>query len=154
MPHTQCMESERALPTVDRVDLAGTIVGLVVLAVAVGWLSWMALWVGSVTGRCEGQVHVCDDGVIAAGVGIAMVGPLLIGVAALIVSVVRLAAQRPAWWVPPVAFLVAIAVVFGGAGIAHLGVQQGPRTAWSPEEPGACRPAPEDPYRCTEYRSW
>ncbi len=147
-------ESEASVRSVDRVDLAGTIVGLIILAVAVGWLSWMGLWVGAVTGRCDGGVYVCDDGVIAAGVVIAMVGPLLVGLAALIVSVVRLAVRRPAWWIPPLAFLVAIGVLFGGAALAHLGVQDGPRPVWSPEEPGACRPAPEDPYRCTEYRHW
>ncbi len=114
----------------------------------------MAIFVHGVSGRCGGGVYVCDDGVIAAGVVIAQVGVLVVGVGALIASIVRLAARRPAWWVPPVAFLVAIGVLFGGAALAQLGVQQGPRPVWSPEEPGACRPAPEDPYRCTEYRHW
>ena len=108
----------------------------------------------ALSGGATAVSHVCDDGIIASGVVIAQVGVLVVGVGALIASIVRLAARRPAWWVPPVAFLVAIGVLFGGAALAQLGVQQGPRPDWSPDEPGACRPAPEDPYRCTEYRHW
>ncbi|WP_136707521.1 hypothetical protein [Agromyces sp. H66] len=146
--------SSRASRPVDAGDLVATIAGLLLLAAGMVWRAWTGLWVSAVSGRCGDLVSACNDEVIAIGTAIAVVAPLVLWFAALVVAIVRLAKRRAAWWVAPAAFVVAIIVQYGGAAVAQLGVQPGPRPAWSSEQPGACRPAPDDPYRCTEYRRW
>ena len=135
-------------PPVNRADAAATIAGLGLLAIAVGWLSWVAIFVHGVSGRCGGGVYVCDDGVIAAGVVIARVGVLVVGVGALIASIVRLAARRPAWCRPRrrrrprgggSGRRPSRGRLFGGSSalVAAVGVQQCERVhlvVWSPEE--------------------
>lgn len=100
-------------------DLILTIVGLLVLVPAVLWLAWMGAWVGSVTGQC--QFNVCNDGAIAAGRGMAGLGPVVVWVVALVASIVLLALRRRASWIPPIAFLVAIGVLYAGAELAEWG---------------------------------
>jgi hypothetical protein len=100
-------------------DLVATIVGLLLLVAGVLWLAWMGFWVGAVTGQC--QYRVCNDDAIAAGMMMAALGPVVVWVVALVVSIVLLILRRTAWWIPPVAFLVAIAVLNIGAALAHWG---------------------------------
>jgi hypothetical protein len=100
-------------------DLILSIVGLLLLVPGVLWLAWMGAWVGSVTGQC--QFHACDDGAITLGRGMAGLGPVVVWGVALVASIVVLVLRRRASWIPPVAFLVAIAVLHAGAWIAEWG---------------------------------
>nr|WP_240665820.1 DUF6264 family protein [Agromyces sp. LHK192] len=103
-----------------RWNIATTTVALVLLIPAVLGLAWMGLWVQAVTGQCS-TFNVCNDGLIIAGTAVAMLAPIVLWFAAVVVSIVLIVRERWAWWVAPVALVVAYAVQWLGSGIAQWG---------------------------------
>ena len=101
-------------------DLFATIVGMLLLAAAALYLGYWGLWVSSVTWRCGGN-YICNEGLVSTGLFMASAGPVVVWVVALIGVIVLLALSRRAWWVAPVALLLAIAAQNIGSWLARYG---------------------------------
>ncbi|WP_255355585.1 DUF6264 family protein [Agromyces sp. Soil535] len=102
-------------------DLVLTIVLLVVMvgvALVASFLSFFLAFAGD---SC-GSGITCDYDRIATGMLIAMVGPLVVGLLALIAAVVVLVLKRIAFWIPIVGIVLIAAVFIGGAALTASGV--------------------------------
>lgn len=102
-------------------DLVLTIV-LLVLMVAVALVaSFLSFFLAFAGDSCGASV-TCDSDRIALGMLIAMIGPLAVGLVALIAAIVVLVIKRIAFWIPIVGIVLVIAVFAGGAAITASGV--------------------------------
>lgn len=76
---------------------------------------------GGLVGFAEAECEpACVQPAIDVGVGIAVIGPLVVAVAVVIVTIVRLVRRRPGWWLPLVgALALPVPIVLGGL-VAHV----------------------------------
>ncbi|TYL53639.1 hypothetical protein [Agromyces mariniharenae] len=117
------MKTSAARKPINREDRGLTIVGLVLLAPALGALAWYAVVVLFVGDRCNPPVTECNREIILAGHYIARFGTIAVGIVALVTSIALLRARRRAAWVPPLALGLALCVFMGGGEFAKLGAQ-------------------------------
>lgn len=97
-------------------DIVVTIILLVMGIAGTIVISLTAIGLAFAADRCTGLE--CNQAQFSAGVIVALIGPSFAFVIATILSIVRLAQRRRAFWVPLVGFLVVALVWFGGAAIA------------------------------------
>ena len=97
-------------------DRSATIIGLLLLAPVVLWFAWQGAWIGAKVGLCHSSA--CRTSAIDTGMAVAVYGPLIAWVLAHAASILRLALRRTAWWIPPVALVVAIVAQQVGGSIA------------------------------------
>ena len=109
------------LPPRREVDTAVTVLLLVGLGLFTGIVSLFGLMVGMVSDGCTGTTE-CDGDRIGAGMAIAVLGPWVISLIALVVSIVLMARRRLAFWVPLVAGVLIVGSWFAGAMVASSGV--------------------------------
>jgi uncharacterized BrkB/YihY/UPF0761 family membrane protein len=101
-------------------DLVFTIVLLVVMVGAALLASFFSFFLAFASDSC-GAV-TCDTDRIATGMLVAMIGPLLAGLLALVAAVVVLVLKRIAFWIPIVGIVLIVGVFVGGAAITASGV--------------------------------
>lgn len=102
-------------------DLVLTIV-LLALMVGVALLaSFLSFFLAFASDPCGAAVE-CDTDRMALGMLIALLGPLAVGLVALIAAIVVLVLKRIAFWIPVVGIVLAIAIFVGGAAITISGV--------------------------------
>jgi uncharacterized membrane protein HdeD (DUF308 family) len=138
--------SREAMPDTERVDSAAdnttrhpsgviaTIVGLLILVFVVWGLAAASVLVGMVSDPCASRAYECNYERIWAGQDIAEYGVIVVGVIAIIASFVNLRARRSAWWIPPLALVLAVGVSLGGFEFARSGVESGLGPDWSPSD--------------------
>jgi glucan phosphoethanolaminetransferase (alkaline phosphatase superfamily) len=102
-------------------DLVLTIVLLVVMIGAALLASFFSFFLAFASDSC-GAVATCDSERIATGMLTAMIGPLLVGLLALIAAVIVLVLKRIAFWIPIVGIVLIVGVFVGGAAITASGV--------------------------------
>lgn len=94
-------------------DLVLTIVLLVLMIGVALVASFFSFFLAFASDSC-GASAVCDSDRIATGMLVAMIGPLLVGLIALVAAVIVLVLKRIAFWIP-IAGIVLIGAVFVGA---------------------------------------
>ena len=102
-------------------DLVLTIVLLVVmigLALLASFFSFFLAFGGD---SCGASV-TCDTDRIAAGMLVAMIGPLAVALLALIAAVVVLVLRRIAFWIPILGIVLVVGVFVGGVALTVSGV--------------------------------
>ena len=102
-------------------DLVLTIVLLVVMIGAALLASFFSFFLAFAGDSC-GAVVECDYDRMGTGMLIAMVGPLVAALFALIAAVVVLVLKRIAFWIPIVGIVLVIGVFVGGAALTMSGV--------------------------------
>jgi hypothetical protein len=102
-------------------DLVLTIVLLVIMIGAALLASFFSFFLAFASDSC-GAAVTCDTDRIATGMLIAMIGPLLMGLLALIAAVIVLVLKRIAFWIPIVGIVLIVGVFVGGAAITASGV--------------------------------
>lgn len=101
-------------------DLVLTIVLLVVMIGVVLLASFLSFLLAFASDGCG--LRTCDYDRMGAGMLIAMIGPLAVGLLALIGGVVMLVLRRIAFWIPIVGIVLAIGVYILGAAVTISGV--------------------------------
>ena len=94
-------------------DLVLTIVLLVLMIGVALVASFFSFFLAFASDSC-GASAVCDYDRIGLGMLVAMIGPLLVGLIALIAAVIVLVLKRIAFWIP-IAGIVLIGAIFVGA---------------------------------------
>lgn len=102
-------------------DLVLTIVLLVLMVGAALLASFLSFFLAFAGDSC-GASSVCDTDRIATGMLVAMIGPLFVGLIALIAAVIVLVLRRIAFWIPIVGIVLIAAVFIGGAALTASGV--------------------------------
>ena len=102
-------------------DLILTIVLLVVMIGVTLLASFLSFFLAFAGDSC-GSGITCDYDRISTGMLIAMIGPLAVGVLALIAAVIVLVLKRIAFWIPIVGIVLVIGVFVGGAALTASGV--------------------------------
>ena len=102
-------------------DLVLSIVLLVVLVGVALLASFLSFFLAFASDPCGASV-TCDTDRMALGMLIAMIGPLAVGLVALIAGVVVLVLKRIAFWIPLVGTVLIIGVFVGGAALTISGV--------------------------------
>jgi hypothetical protein len=102
-------------------DLVLTIVLLVVMVGLALLASFLSFFLAFASDSCGASV-TCDTDRIAAGMLVAMIGPLAVAVLALIAAVVVLVLRRMAFWIPIVGIALVVGVFVGGAALTASGV--------------------------------
>jgi hypothetical protein len=102
-------------------DLVLTNVLLVIMIGAALLASFFSFFLAFASDSC-GAAVTCDTDRIATGMLIAMIGPLLMGLLALIAAVIVLVLKRIAFWIPIVGIVLIVGVFVGGAAITASGV--------------------------------
>ncbi|MBO0983300.1 hypothetical protein [Rathayibacter sp. SD072] len=97
-----------------RWDLVLSILGCLALGLVAIVLGYLAAVLSVFPAQCEGQNIACDYDRIDWGVSLALLGPPILTLIAVAVTVVRYLVGRRAWWVP----LVGLALCFGAALLA------------------------------------
>ena len=102
-------------------DLILTIVLLVVMIGLALLASFLSFFLAFASDSC-GSGITCDYDRMATGMLVAMVGPLAVGLLAMIAAVVLLVLRRLAFWIPIVGIVLVIAVFVGGVALTASGV--------------------------------
>ena len=102
-------------------DLVTTIVLLVLMIGAALLASFFSLFLAFAGDSC-GASSVCNYDLMATGMMVAMIGPLLVGLLALIAAVIMLVLKRIAFWIQLVGILLIVAVFIGGFALTAAGV--------------------------------
>ncbi len=102
-------------------DLILTIVLLVVMIGVTLLASFLSFFLAFAGDSC-GSGITCDYDRMSTGMLIAMIGPLAVGMLALIASVIVLVLKRIAFWIPIVGIVLVVAVFVGGAALTASGV--------------------------------
>lgn len=102
-------------------DLVTTIVLLVLMVGAALLASFLSLFLAFAGDSC-GASSVCDYDLMATGMMVAMIGPLLVGLLALIAAIIVLVLKRIAFWIPLVGILLIVGVFIGGFALTASGV--------------------------------
>ena len=105
-------------------DLVLTIVLLVLMVGVALVAAFLSFFLAFASDSC-GASAACDYDRIATGMLIAMIGPLVVGLIALVAAVIVLVLKRIAFWIPLVGIVLIIAVFFGGAALTASGVSSG-----------------------------
>lgn len=134
VPDTERVDLDDDLMTRNPLDVIATIFGLLILVFAVWGLAAASVVLGMASDPCGAPTVVCDYGFFTAGESIAMYGVIAVGVIGIVMAILRVRAGRSAWWIPPLAILVAVGAVLLGGEVATLGVQPGPGPEWEPTD--------------------
>ncbi|WP_173921602.1 hypothetical protein [Agromyces sp. Marseille-P2726] len=102
-------------------DLVLTIVLLVLMIGAALLASFLSFFLAFASDPC-GSGITCDYDRMGTGMLIAMVGPLAVGMLALVAAVVVLVLKRVAFWIPLLGIVLIIAVFVAGAALTISGV--------------------------------
>lgn len=102
-------------------DLVLTIVLLVLMVGTAIVASFLSFFLAFASDPC-GSGITCDYDRMGTGMLIAMIGPLAVGLLALIAGVVVLVLRRIAFWIPLVGIVLVIAVFVAGAALTISGV--------------------------------
>jgi hypothetical protein len=102
-------------------DLVTTIVLLVLMIGAALVASFLSFFLAFAGDSC-GASSVCDYDSMATGMMVAMIGPLLVGLLALIAAVIVLVLKRIAFWIPIVGILLIAGIFAAGVAITISGV--------------------------------
>lgn len=102
-------------------DLVPTIVLLVVMVGLALLASFFSFFLAFAGDSCGASV-TCDTDRIAAGMLVAMIGPLAVALLALIAAVVVLVLKRIAFWIPILGIVLVVGVFVGGAALTASGV--------------------------------
>ena len=102
-------------------DLILTIVLLVVMIGVTLLASFLSFFLAFAGDSC-GSGITCDYDRMSTGMLVAMIGPLAVGMLALIATVIVLVLKRIAFWIPLVGIVLVIAVFVGGAALTASGV--------------------------------
>ncbi|GAA1763061.1 DUF6264 family protein [Agromyces humatus] len=103
-------------------DLVLTIVLLVLMVGAALVASFLSFFLAFASDSC-GASSVCDYDRIATGMLVAMIGPLIVGLFALVAAVIVLVLKRIAFWIPIVGIVLIAAVFVGAVALTASGVQ-------------------------------
>ncbi|MDQ0729204.1 DUF6264 family protein [Microbacterium sp. W4I20] len=103
-------------------DVVASSILLIAGFIGFAMLAFVSLFLAMVSDGCGSGTN-CDFGVMTAGYYLALVAPPLIFIAAAIWTIIRLIRRRPAWWLPLVGSVAALAAWGIGAGMmqASLG---------------------------------
>lgn len=102
-------------------DLILTIVLLVVMIGVTLLASFLSFFLAFAGDSCGSGIE-CDYDRMGTGMIIAMIGPLAVGLLALIAAVIVLVLRRIAFWIPIVGIVLVIGVFIGGAALTASGV--------------------------------
>ena len=102
-------------------DLVTTIVLLVLMIGAALLASFLSFFLAFAGDSC-GASSVCDYDRMATGMMVAMIGPLLVGLLALIAAIILLVLRRIAFWIPLLGILLIVGVFIGGFALTASGV--------------------------------
>jgi hypothetical protein len=102
-------------------DLVTTIVLLVVAVVVAAVLTFAAFFLVFASDPCGGST-VCDTDRMGAGFLIALLGPGVVTLVAIVAAVILLILRRIGFWVPIVGIVLAVGVWIGGAALVISGV--------------------------------
>jgi hypothetical protein len=102
-------------------DLVLTIVLAVLMIGAALLASFLSFFLAFTSDPC-GSGITCDYDRMGTGMLIAMIGPLMVGMLALIATVIVLVLKRIAFWIPLVGIVLIVAVFVGGAALTISGV--------------------------------
>ena len=102
-------------------DLVLTIVLLVLMVGAALLASFLSFFLAFASDSC-GASATCDTDRIAAGMLVAMIGPLLVALLVLVAAIIVLVLKRIAFWIPIVGIMLVIGVFAGGAAFTASGV--------------------------------
>jgi len=102
-------------------DLILTIVLLVVMIGVALLASFLSFFLAFAGDSC-GSGITCDYDRMSTGMLMAMIGPLAVGMLALIAAVIVLVLKRIAFWIPIVGIVLVIGVFIGGAALTASGV--------------------------------
>ena len=102
-------------------DLVLTIVLLVLMIGAALLASFLSFFLAFAGDSC-GASSVCDYDRMGTGMIVAMIGPLLVGLIALIAAVIVPVLKRIAFWIPIAGIVLIAAVFIGGAALTASGV--------------------------------
>lgn len=102
-------------------DLVLTI-GLLVLMVGTALVAFFLSFFLAFAGDPCGSGITCDYDRMGTGMLVAMIGPLAVGLLALVAAIVVLALKRIAFWIPLVGIVLIIGVFVGGAALTISGV--------------------------------
>ena len=102
-------------------DLVTTIVLLVLMIGAALVASFLSFFLAFAGDSC-GASSVCDYDRMATGMMVAMIGPLLVGLLALIAAIILLVLRRIAFWIPLLGILLIVGVFIGGFALTASGV--------------------------------
>lgn len=102
-------------------DLVTTIVLLVLMIGAALVASFLSFFLAFAGDSC-GASSVCDYDLMATGMMVAMIGPLVVGLLALIAAVIVLVLKRIAFWIPILGILLIAGVFVAGVAITASGV--------------------------------
>ena len=102
-------------------DLVLTI-GLLVLMVGTALVAFFLSFFLAFAGDPCGSGITCDYDRMGTGMLVAMIGPLAVGLLALVAAIVVLVLKRIAFWIPIVGTVLIIGVFVGGAALTISGV--------------------------------
>ena len=102
-------------------DLVLTI-GLLVLMVGTALVAFFLSFFLAFAGDPCGSGITCDYDRMGTGMLVAMIGPLAVGLLALIAAIIVLVLKRIAFWIPIVGTVLIIGVFVGGAALTISGV--------------------------------
>jgi len=102
-------------------DLVTTIVLLVLMIGAALLASFLSFFLAFAGDSC-GASSACDYDRMATGMMVAMIGPLLVGLLALIAAIILLVLRRIAFWIPLLGILLIVGVFVGGFALTASGV--------------------------------
>ena len=102
-------------------DLVLTIVLLVIMVGVTLLASFFSFFLAFAGDPCGAAVE-CDVDRMGTGMLIAMIGPIVVGLLALIAAVIVLVLRRIAFWIPIVGIVLIVAVFVGGAALTISGV--------------------------------
>ena len=102
-------------------DLVLTI-GLLLLMVGTALVAFFLSFFLAFAGDPCGSGITCDYDRMGTGMLVAMIGPLAVGLLALVAAIVVLVLKRIAFWIPLVGTVLIIGVFVGGAALTISGV--------------------------------
>lgn len=102
-------------------DLVTSIILLVIAIVIAAILTFAAFFLAFASDPC-GASTVCDTERMGAGFFIALFGPAVVTLIAVVATVVLLIVRRISFWVPIAGILLAVGVWVGGAALVISGV--------------------------------
>ena len=120
-PHDRYASATPAKRPIVMWDLVTTIVLLVLMIGAALVASFLSFFLAFAGDSC-GASSVCDYDRMATGMMVAMIGPLLVGLLALIAAIIVLVLKRIAFWIPLLGILLIVGVFIGGFALTASGV--------------------------------
>ncbi|GAA3027715.1 hypothetical protein GCM10010462_13130 [Microbacterium dextranolyticum] len=101
-------------------DVVASVILMVAGVIGFGLLAFMSLFLVMMSDACYNDR--CNTGVMSVGWLIAMAGPPLVFVAAIVWTIIRLARRKAAWWLTLAGAAVGIVLWFIGVGLMNVGL--------------------------------